>query len=167
MPAHWNTHFNYILIRLLAVLGVLLLIETIFKNYFGAPDRTTLGFKASAGERRPLPYEDESTLLTPHTPDGSAASGSPYSDGSAPEAKAIIAPMLKGDHVEWIYDMFPEWEKYIFVVNDPTANLTVVENKGHEAGVYLTFRTYPCHFAKEILNQLHQVVSQADTNLQH
>jgi len=145
MPTHWNTHFNYILIRLLAVLGVLLLIETIFKNYFGTQGRTTLGFTASAGENRS--YEDESTLLSPHIPDGSAASGSPYSDGSAPESKAIIAPMLKGDHVEWIYDMFPEWEKYIFVVNDPTANLTVVENKGHEAGVYLTFRKFLCHFA--------------------
>ncbi len=148
MPAHWNTHFKYILVRLLAVLGVLLLIETIFKNYFGTQDSTTFGFTASAGGKRPLSYEDASTLLSPHIPDGSAASGSPYSDGSAPVPKAIIAPMLKGDHVEWIYEMFPGWEKYIFVVNDPTANLTVVENKGHEAGVYLTFRTFLCHFAK-------------------
>lgn len=146
MPAHWNIHFNYILIRLLAVLGVLLLIETIFRNYFGASDSTITGFPNSAGARRPSPHEDGSTLFSPHAPDGSTASGSPYSDGSARESKAIIAPMLKGDDVEWIYDMFPEWEKYIFVVNDPTANLTVVENKGHEAGVYLTFSTSKCYY---------------------
>ncbi|KAL9088541.1 MAG: hypothetical protein Q9159_003031 [Coniocarpon cinnabarinum] len=53
--------------------------------------------------------------------------------------KALIVAAMKGDDTSWLDEHLSEWERYIYVVNDPKANLTVAKNKGRESNVYLTY----------------------------
>lgn len=57
----------------------------------------------------------------------------------SPIRKALVAASVKGNDVSWMHDFFPDWQPNIYVMNDPTANLTVKENKGNEAAAYLTY----------------------------
>lgn len=41
------------------------------------------------------------------------------------------------DNVSWIRNAFPDWQKYIYVADDPYAPLSVPVNKGREAVTYL------------------------------
>lgn len=53
--------------------------------------------------------------------------------------KELVVASLKGDDVSWLYDNITEWTKSIYVVDDPSAKLTVPINKGRESMVYLTY----------------------------
>ncbi|KAI4936661.1 hypothetical protein J4E86_011278 [Alternaria arbusti] len=53
--------------------------------------------------------------------------------------KALVIASMKHENTSWFYDELPEWRKYVYVVNDPTAELTVPLNKGRESMVYLSF----------------------------
>lgn len=53
--------------------------------------------------------------------------------------KELVVASLKGDDVSWLYDNITEWTKNIYVVDDPSAKLTVPINKGRESMVYLTY----------------------------
>jgi len=55
-----------------------------------------------------------------------------------PPYKAIIAASLSQDDTTWFQDLLPDWQANVYVVDDPTANLTVPRNKGRESSVYLT-----------------------------
>ncbi|KAK8129697.1 hypothetical protein PG999_002077 [Apiospora kogelbergensis] len=51
----------------------------------------------------------------------------------------IVVASVKSDNTTWFHRHLPsEWQKSIYVVNDPKAPLTVPQNKGREAMVYLT-----------------------------
>lgn len=64
-------------------------------------------------------------------------SGKTHADAAE---QAIISPAMKAQNMSWLYDNFgKEWEINLYVVDDPTANNSVVKNKGREAGVYLTY----------------------------
>lgn len=56
-----------------------------------------------------------------------------------PPYKAIIAASLSQDDTTWIQDLLPDWQANVYVVDDPTAILTVPKNKGRESSVYLTY----------------------------
>ena len=62
-----------------------------------------------------------------------------YIDGDAaiPEVTMVVASM-KSDNTSWLHSAFPDWEKHIYVTDDPNATLTVPANKGREGMVYLT-----------------------------
>lgn len=45
---------------------------------------------------------------------------------------------MKKENVTWLDDFLLDWKKNIYVVDDPTAPLTVDVNKGREAMVFLT-----------------------------
>lgn len=53
--------------------------------------------------------------------------------------KALIVASLQSENTSWVAEQLPEVEPYIYVVDDPTANLTVPRNWGNELMVYLTF----------------------------
>lgn len=55
---------------------------------------------------------------------------------ASPEVGLVIASTLKDD-TTWLKNAFPDWRKFIYVVNDPSAKYTVDVNKGREANVYL------------------------------
>lgn len=55
---------------------------------------------------------------------------------ASPEVGLVIASTLKDD-TTWLKNAFPDWRKFIYVVNDPTVKSTVDVNKGREANVYL------------------------------
>ena len=54
------------------------------------------------------------------------------------EKELVVASLKEGDTL-WIGEFFPDWRTNIYVVNDPSAPLTVPKNKGREAMVYLTY----------------------------
>lgn len=45
---------------------------------------------------------------------------------------------VKSDDTSWVAAHLPEWRARIYVADDPDAEFTVRENKGHESMVYLT-----------------------------
>jgi len=53
--------------------------------------------------------------------------------------KAIIAVSTKENDVSWMKEYVPDWQANIYVMDDPTANLTVEQNKGNEGAAYLTY----------------------------
>ncbi|KAF2146922.1 uncharacterized protein K452DRAFT_315120 [Aplosporella prunicola CBS 121167] len=53
--------------------------------------------------------------------------------------KAFVVASQKGDNTSWFAEQFPDWARYIYVVDDATASLTVPANKGREAMVDLTY----------------------------
>ena len=53
------------------------------------------------------------------------------------DIEMVVASMTK-ENTTWLYDYLLDWKKNIYVVDDPTAALTVPMNKGREAMVFLT-----------------------------
>jgi hypothetical protein len=53
------------------------------------------------------------------------------------EVEMVVASM-KRENLTWLDDYLLDWKKNIYVVDDPTAPLTVEVNKGREAMVFLT-----------------------------
>ncbi|KAL2135446.1 hypothetical protein VTI74DRAFT_8432 [Chaetomium olivicolor] len=57
---------------------------------------------------------------------------------SPPPAVEIVVASLQSEDTSWFRHYLPRWSHAIYVVNDPSAKLTVPVNKGREAMVYLT-----------------------------
>ena len=53
----------------------------------------------------------------------------------------MVVASLKRENITWLDDYLLNWKKNIYVVDDPTAELTVPTNKGREAMVFLTYVT--------------------------
>jgi Protein of unknown function (DUF3431) len=54
------------------------------------------------------------------------------------DVELVVASTKKQD-TSWYSKYFPDWKFNIYIVDDPAAPLTVPQNKGHEAMVYLTY----------------------------
>jgi hypothetical protein len=52
--------------------------------------------------------------------------------------KALVVASTKHENTSWLHQELPDWHKYIYIVDDPTALLTVARNKGRESMVYLS-----------------------------
>lgn len=50
----------------------------------------------------------------------------------------MVIASLKRENITWLHDYLPTWPKNVYVVDDPSAPLTVPQNKGREAMVFLT-----------------------------
>ncbi|KIV96455.1 hypothetical protein PV10_00325 [Exophiala mesophila] len=59
------------------------------------------------------------------------------SSSSGPSVEFVVAS-LKGDDSSWLQEYISKWKTNLYVVNDQSAPLTVPQNKGREAMVYLT-----------------------------
>jgi len=59
------------------------------------------------------------------------------------------------DDTQWIQDLSPAWESYIYAVDDPSAELTVSNNHGFEASFYLTFIIDHYHHLPDVVVFLH------------
>ncbi|OCL02316.1 hypothetical protein AOQ84DRAFT_443459 [Glonium stellatum] len=53
--------------------------------------------------------------------------------------KELVVASLVGDDTSWLNEFLFDWKTNIYVVNDPSAPLTVPKNKGREAMAYLTY----------------------------
>ena len=63
-----------------------------------------------------------------------------WSLAKSPPDKAFVVASQRHENTSWLVDGFPDWHKYIYVVNDPYAGeLTVERNKGRESMVYLSY----------------------------
>ncbi|KAF7885596.1 uncharacterized protein EAF02_004105 [Botrytis sinoallii] len=52
--------------------------------------------------------------------------------------RAVVIPHLKTEDMSWVEEFLPDWQSYIYSVDDPDAKLHT-PNKGHESIVYLTY----------------------------
>jgi hypothetical protein len=51
----------------------------------------------------------------------------------------LVVASTKSEDTTWVHTYFSDWFPQVYVVDDPQARLTVPENKGREAMVYLTY----------------------------
>lgn len=51
----------------------------------------------------------------------------------------LVVASLKQQNTSWYLTYFPDWKSNIYIVDEATAPLTVPQNKGNEAMVYLTY----------------------------
>ena len=95
------------------------------------------GFKPSFIQPQPnrnFLYQPTSPTQTP-TESLVASSTSP--DPLRPELEIVVASLAK-ENTTWLSTLFPSWPRNVYIVDDPSATLTVPKIKGHEAMVYLT-----------------------------
>ena len=78
-----------------------------------------------------LPSTTFALLSSPTTP-------SPESSPT-PQTLTLVVARLQKEDVSWIKDELPDIQTAVYVVDDPTAELHVPQNKGHEAMVYLSY----------------------------
>ena len=57
----------------------------------------------------------------------------------AEASKALIVASIKSENTSWIHEHFPNWDRKIYINNDPKANLTIPGQKGRESTTYLTY----------------------------
>jgi hypothetical protein len=50
----------------------------------------------------------------------------------------VVVASLSTEDTAWVHRYLPGWARSVYVVDDPSARLTVPQNKGREAMVYLT-----------------------------
>ncbi|KAB8339069.1 hypothetical protein FH972_022005 [Carpinus fangiana] len=138
--------------RLFALLSILLLLEWLWSRFTSAEkigahvrvvyEQVTFPLstehsnhvEVSVSGSVPMPLQ-----LPPATLTTASTSTSDPSPRPSSRTKAIVAAALKHDDVSWMHDFFPEWQRHIFVMDDPTASLTVAKNKGNEGSAYLTY----------------------------
>lgn len=65
-------------------------------------------------------------------------SGTPKPPGSI-YSKTLVVPKMKEEDTSWLDSEIPEWEKAVYVADDPEAPLHPPKNKGHEVMVYLSY----------------------------
>jgi hypothetical protein len=53
-------------------------------------------------------------------------------------AVEIVVASTQRENTSWVHRNLPDWSHSIYVVDDTSAKLTVPQNKGREAMVYLT-----------------------------
>lgn len=124
LPLHQESKpKNTLIPRLLCLLGLAILAAL----YFFAPWRLATGAisLSDLDFRSTFPFASSNNNL-----DQTLLDEPPY--------KAIIAASLRQDDTSWFHNLLPDWQANIYVVDDPTANLTVPQNKGRESSVYLT-----------------------------
>lgn len=78
-------------------------------------------------------------FFTPNHKTPSTFESEHQSGGAGSLEKELVVASLKEEDTLWIGELLPDWRTNIYVVNDPSAPLTVPKNKGREAMVYLTY----------------------------
>ena len=71
--------------------------------------------------------------------------------------KSLIVAAMKGEDTSWLDEFFSDWDRNVYVMNDPTAKLTVAKNKGRESMAYLTFLIDNYHDLPEFMVFLHSL----------
>jgi len=95
---------------------------------------------ASAGSAKShLPdelYDEQQPDQSSHNPKGKPLKAN---DGIKARRTAVVVASQSSENATWLEEYFPHWEKNIYHVDDPSAELTVPKNKGRESMVYLTY----------------------------
>lgn len=97
-------------------------------------------FYADGSGRRVNQVSDEEVLRKYHAshPESKSSSYHQHTDPDPIAQMDMVVASMKKDNTSWLYEYFPDWHKSIYVVDDPSADLTVAHNKGRESMVYLT-----------------------------
>lgn len=69
--------------------------------------------------------------------------------------KVLVVSSMKADDTAWLHQYFPDWQRVIYVMDDPTAKYTVARNKGRESTAYLTYIIDHYHGLPETVVFLH------------
>lgn len=115
--------------RYLAVLAVIACLA----YYFGFPARPAHLNRHHGPHGQHGHSSNKVTDLRHHGESTAPAAPDPLLD------KAMVVARLLKEDTSWYHHFFPDWQKFIYVMDDPTANLTVAKNKGRESTAYLSF----------------------------
>jgi hypothetical protein len=63
----------------------------------------------------------------------------PASPAKKPADLLLVAASQRKDDTSWLHDVFPQWDKIIYVTDDPRATNKVPADRGRESMVYLTY----------------------------
>ncbi|KAF2494052.1 hypothetical protein BU16DRAFT_512310 [Lophium mytilinum] len=107
----------------------------------------------------PIPVEQVHSDGHGHQDDQKAR---PTSVDSGPKAapkvaaeKAIVMGRLAREDIDWVAEDLPDWERYIYAVDDANSTLHTAANKGKEAMPYLTFIIDNYHNLPKIMAFIH------------
>ena len=96
-----HSNVSYILLRLLALIGILLVLERT-GNYV---------FKS----QNPSITDDPDYGLQQHAyKDGDRKGAFEHVSTASKKSRAIVAASLRGDNTSWIQEYFPEWESNVY-----------------------------------------------------
>ncbi|KAF2227016.1 hypothetical protein BDZ85DRAFT_316449 [Elsinoe ampelina] len=105
--------------------------------------------KASEPELQHVIYHDQDHPPTGLQPGdmqmapGPSVAQPPPADPNKPRPptgdKIIVVGKLKEEDSSWVTNELPDWQQAIYIVDDPTAPLHTLHNKGHEGNAYLTY----------------------------
>ena len=123
--------------RNVVILVNIVLLTALFVHLkFALWDKTA----ASAGSAKShLPdelYDEQQPDESSHNPKGKPLKAN---DGIKARRTAFVVASQSSENATWLEEYFPHWEKNIYHVDDPSAELTVPKNKGRESMVYLTY----------------------------
>jgi hypothetical protein len=63
----------------------------------------------------------------------------PVSPAPGADDTEMVVASMKKENITWLDDYLLDWKKNIYVVDDPSAELSVPTNKGREAMVFLSY----------------------------
>ncbi|KAI9924329.1 hypothetical protein ASPWEDRAFT_115648 [Aspergillus wentii DTO 134E9] len=108
----------------------------------GSSETSSTGSQPSTSPASAAPESETEQLSSPEKTeqDGQALPGSqPISEKTKTKDQVVVVGRLKDQNTDWVIDDLPDWDHAIYIVDDPTAPLHVVKNKGREANVYLQY----------------------------
>lgn len=112
MSINLRSHIVYIVIRLLAVVGILLIVEKAVTN--------------SVFLNRPTANPPDYGLEAEAYRDGQAIKSLHHVAAAPRKSKAIVAASITGDNTSWIEEFFPDWERNIYGRSAMLERLSVV-----------------------------------------
>lgn len=63
----------------------------------------------------------------------------PKRQSNAAPDRAIVLASVSSENTSWVHHHFPDWQRFVYRVDDPLAEHFVPANKGHESMAYLTY----------------------------
>lgn len=117
-----------LLVKVLATIGILIFIDRA-ASYYALNPRDRYTTAAGSGIR---PFES-------HSLDKGSLQTTSNTRFGFDSRKAVVVASLSTEDTSWIQKHLSDWEDYVYVVDDPNANLTVFNRNGREASAYLTY----------------------------
>lgn len=118
-------------------------LRSLSRQWHNVPQAVGLGDLIPTATRPPPHTSNDSTPASyptqqTYAPRPHYVPGTPKPPGST-YTKTLVVPKTKEEDTSWMDVEIGEWQKAVYVVDDPSAPLHPPKNKGHEVMVYLTY----------------------------
>lgn len=132
-----------LLLGVASLLLFLYFVRNLSRQWHNVPQVVGLGDLVPTATGSAPHSSDDSTppshpTKQPYAPRPHYVSGTPKPPGSTYN-KTLVVPKTKNENTRWMDLELPDWEKAVYVADDPEAPLHPPKNKGHEVMVYLSY----------------------------